>query len=263
MMGGMNWGKFLLSKSYTKIYTMVASIMQQLRLLAWKTTLEKRRSWGAIVGQTLIPLSMCFLLIVIYEAIAGGSYNGIIDQLFMPVGLVIVIPIITTTVVSEKSTRLLESMKMMGLSETAYFLNLLLIEGVAYGFLVGLFIACFAISGYIDFRNGSIPSAAMEDSAASARINYFLLTSSNMSTQAWGTLQNVDKPSPQIAISSYELGVLFHNAISTPALVHAGITTDGAAGRRLPADPPGPPRRRRASGRRARASPSRRRPCPT
>ena len=73
-----------------------------------------------------------------------------------------------------------------------------------------------------------------ERPAASARINYFLLTSSNMSTQAWGTLQNVDKPSPQIAISSYELGVLFHNAISTPALVHAGITTDGAAGRRLP-----------------------------
>ena len=131
---------------------MVASTKQQLRLLLWKTTIEKRRSWSAI-APSVIPLSMCFLLIVIYEAIVPG-YKGKIEQQFMPVALVIVIPTITTTVVAEKSTRLLESMKMMGLSEVAYFLNLLLVEGVLYGFFIGFLIACFA----------KIPNAWAKDS---------------------------------------------------------------------------------------------------
>ena len=62
----------------------------------------------------------------------------------MPFGLIVTIPALTTTIVAEKSTRLLESMKMMGLSETAYWMNIVLVEGLIYGTILGFLVACGA-----------------------------------------------------------------------------------------------------------------------
>ena len=91
---------------------------------------------------TVIPLAMVFMLIVIYELLLGKNYNGMLEFMFMPFGLIVTIPAITTTIVAEKSSRLLESMKMMGLSETAYWMNILVVEGLFYGTILGFFVAC-------------------------------------------------------------------------------------------------------------------------
>ena len=80
-----------------------------------------------------------------------------------------------------------------------------------------------------------------------AKINYFLLTSANMSKQAWGQLQNVDKPGepPQIAISSYELGVLFFNP-ATPAsssassAASASFSSESVSSSKSSSEPPLP-----------------------
>ena len=82
---------------------------------------------------------------------------------------------------------------------------------------------------------------------SAAKINYFLLTSANMSKQAWGQLQNVDKPGepPQIAISSYELGVLFFNP-ATPAsssassAASASFSSESASSSKSSSEPPLP-----------------------
>lgn len=117
------------------------SILDQLRLLCWKTMLEKTRSWYKIASDVAMPISVCFLSIVLYETMLGKSYNGFIEPYIAPLGLMLIIPTITTTVVSEKSTRLVESMKMMGLSEITYWTNMILLDGVIYGFLCGMVVA--------------------------------------------------------------------------------------------------------------------------
>ena len=91
---------------------------------------------------TVIPLAMVFLLITIYELLLGSSYNGALEHMFMPFALIVTIPALTTTVVAEKSTRLLESMKMMGLDETAYWMHIVLMEGFIYGTILGFLVAC-------------------------------------------------------------------------------------------------------------------------
>ena len=67
----------------------------------------------SLIVQLWGPLAMCFLLIVFYEVMFGRDYRGYLEELFMPAALIIVIPTVTTTVVSEKATRLTESMKIM------------------------------------------------------------------------------------------------------------------------------------------------------
>ena len=42
-------------------------------------------------------------------------------------------------------------------------------------------------------------------------VHWSLLTSSNMSTKAWGLLQNCDTSRPDFCVASYELGVLLFN----------------------------------------------------
>ena len=84
-------------------------------------------------------------------------------------------------------------------------------------------------------------------SEGDVKINYFLLTSANMSKQAWGTLQNVDSARPQIAIASYELGVLFFNTTPEyPTLAHAASGVERADQLLLPIPYAIPPSRYRA-----------------
>eukprot|EP00940_MAST-03C_sp_MAST-3C-sp2_P001325 g1325.t1 len=126
-------------------------LQRQVRLLMWKSFIEKKRSWYSLIGQGAGPIAMCFLLIVFYEVMFNRTYQGFLEELFMPAALIIVIPTVTTTVVAEKSTRLTESMKMMGLTETAYFLNLLLVEGIIFGAVMGAIVGGIAkVPNFLD-----------------------------------------------------------------------------------------------------------------
>lgn len=93
-------------------------MIDQLRLLCWKSLLEKKRSWYKITSDVAMPIAVCFLSIALYETLLGRLYNGFIEPYVAPLGFILLIPTITTTVVSEKSTRLVESMKMV--SPVAY-----------------------------------------------------------------------------------------------------------------------------------------------
>ena len=133
-------------------------VFSQVRLLCWKRYLEMTRNpteLGKLVG---IPCLFFLLVILLYANMSSLFKYGLIPYGFFEVFLIppafwIVIQRCCVYVMHEKIHKLKESMQMMGLYETSYYISLFITEALMSGFVLSLVTSLFTL--YPHFFNNA------------------------------------------------------------------------------------------------------------
>ena len=133
----------------------IIKIITQLKLLLWKRRVEIMNQKYEIIKYFFPPFLFFILMILLYSVFKLFSSGGIEDYL-VPLAFWIFIQKTIINIMYEKSTRLQESMRMMGLSDLAYWISYFISDGIILGFLLSLF--CCIISLYGLFNNGNFGS---------------------------------------------------------------------------------------------------------
>ena len=74
----------------------------------------------------------------------GAKSSGILELLFCPFMYIAAVQLTTVSLVEEKCSKLRESMRIMGLRETSYWLSYILVDVVIMGFLLSFFMCVWA-----------------------------------------------------------------------------------------------------------------------
>ena len=122
---------------------------RQLGLLLWKDFTQKARNKKSTILYFLLPASVFFLVWIFYQLFNSGnngSSSGMVELFLIPFAFIIVLQLTASSIVSEKSLRLLEAMRMMGLRELPYWASYLLADGVIMNFLLSLWLSILAIA---------------------------------------------------------------------------------------------------------------------
>jgi hypothetical protein len=126
-------------------------IMKQIKLLLWKRKVEIFNQRYELV-KYLGPPGLFFLfMILLYEVLGLGQ--GGIEEYIVPLAFWIFLQKNVVNIMYEKWSRLQESMRMMGLSDTAYWISYFISDGIILGFLVTFF--CCILSTYGLFNSGN------------------------------------------------------------------------------------------------------------
>ena len=118
-------------------------VQKQLGLLLWKSFTIKTRGLRTTAFYFGLPFVVFFMIWILYETF-GIDSNGIIELLVAPFAFIMVLQLTCVSLVSEKSTRLRESMRMMGMREMPYWLSYLVADGIAMNLMLSLFLAAFS-----------------------------------------------------------------------------------------------------------------------
>lgn len=132
--------------------TMLASVpflekfALQIKLLLWKRLQESTKSkWDLLY--VLLPawlfLALCLLLYKQFSFFVDGT----LEPLFVPLAFWVFVQRIVVQIMSEKQSRLQESMRMMGLYDSAYWISYFLSDGVILGFVMSFSCACVSAGG--------------------------------------------------------------------------------------------------------------------
>jgi len=119
---------------------------RQLGLLLWKSFLEKSRQKKAVGLYFGIPMLILLVCLLTYGSFNSWASSGTIELFVVPFGFVVALQLPTVSLVSEKSARLKESMRMMGMREAPYWASYFVADGVFMGGLLSLVLtttACF------------------------------------------------------------------------------------------------------------------------
>jgi len=125
-----------------------ATFWYQLKvMLVKKHYVIRKRSMGQnfqLFGLPLVALLLCFLLYVAFPRPGGKrTSSGFLELLFTPIALVMLMQALVVTVVAEKASRMLESMKIMSLRESVYW-TAHTVEAAVAGALVAFLVACLS-----------------------------------------------------------------------------------------------------------------------
>jgi hypothetical protein len=124
----------------------------QVKLLLWKRYCESTKSKLDLL-KVIVPALLFFvLLILIYEVFTFFSPDGI-EAFFVPFAFWIFIQRIVVQIMYEKSSRLQESMRMMGLSDSAYWTSYFISDGVILGFVLSFLCAMMTLGGLFNDAN--------------------------------------------------------------------------------------------------------------
>lgn len=135
-----------------------ASFWYQLKvMLAKKHYVIRKRSLGQNVqqfGLPLVAMLLCFLLYVAFPRPGGKrSSSGFLELLFTPIALIMLMQALVVTVVAEKASRILESMKIMSLRESVYW-SAHAVESAVAGVCVAFLVASLSAATGL-YRMGS------------------------------------------------------------------------------------------------------------
>ncbi len=126
--------------------------LSQVKLMMWKRNLELTNQKYEIYFYTLPPLMGVLLLVLLYnsfEVFPSGTFEAYI----VPISTWVFSVKVIVAIVHEKSSKLHESMKMMGLHETSYWLSYFLYDGILIGgilsFLSGLLSLAHVFDGNV------------------------------------------------------------------------------------------------------------------
>jgi hypothetical protein len=124
----------------------------QIQLLLWKRYKESTKTkWDLI--KVILPAIMFFvLLILIYEVFSFFSPDGI-EPFFVPLAFWIFMQRLVVQIMWEKSSRLQESMRMMGLSDVAYWTSYFISDGIILGFILSFLCTIFTVGGLFNEAN--------------------------------------------------------------------------------------------------------------
>lgn len=101
----------------------------------------------------MLPCTIFFVIYLLYATFAQGDSSGAIEVFLAPFAFVIVLQASTVSLVTEKSLRLVEALRMTGLREAPYWGSLVLFDGVVMGAALSFILTCIAAVTKI-FHNG-------------------------------------------------------------------------------------------------------------
>jgi hypothetical protein len=140
------------SKSSITAKSWAEKIAFQIQLLLWKRFLESTKSKWELL-KVLLPAWLFFtLLIILYENFDFFAAGGL-EPLFVPIAFWVFVQRIVVQIMHEKSTRLQESMRMMGLSDVAYYAAYFLSDGVILGFIMSFTCVIMSTGGLFNEAN--------------------------------------------------------------------------------------------------------------
>jgi len=139
------------SSSYP-IEQQVSQFISQVLLLLWKRYREIRKSKWNIIRLVLPPLLFFTLLILLYEGFSFFNGGGV-ERFVVPLSFWVYIQRVVIQIMYEKSTRLQESMQMMGLSNLAYWTSYFISEGVLIGFTLSFLCSIMTVGGLFNHAN--------------------------------------------------------------------------------------------------------------
>eukprot|EP01032_Pedospumella_encystans_P032039 gene32039-36170_t len=130
----------------------VGNFLFQVKLLLWKRYLESTKSkWDLL--KVLLPAVLFFILMILLYAVFDFFAAGAIEPFLVPLAFWIYIQRIVVQIMFEKSSRLQESMRMMGLSDVAYYTSYFISDGVILGFLLSFLVTLFTVGGLFNGAN--------------------------------------------------------------------------------------------------------------
>lgn len=127
-------------------------MMHQTKLLAWKRYVEVKKSYWEfvrILGPPFLFFVLCHLAYATFDFFSPGG----VEPFLVPFAFFIFAQRIVLQIMYEKSNRLQEAMKMMGLLDSSYWLSYFLVEAIITGFVVSFM--CAVISGGVLFNDGN------------------------------------------------------------------------------------------------------------
>mmetsp|Transcript_13128 Transcript_13128/g.14208 ORF Transcript_13128/g.14208 Transcript_13128/m.14208 type:complete len:1376 (-) Transcript_13128:742-4869(-) len=127
--------------SFTKVF------ISQIRLLIWKRYCESTKTKLDIMKVAVPPLLFFLVTLLLYKVFDGLFSPGGIEAYLLIPGFWIYIQRIVVQILYEKGSRLQESMKMMGLYESTYWISYFITDGIILGFLLSFICALISLGG--------------------------------------------------------------------------------------------------------------------
>lgn len=131
----------------------VSRVIFQIRLLIWKRWRESTKSKWDIVKINLPAIMFFSLLLLIYKVFKGLFFPDGAEAFIVPLAFWIFMQRLVVQIMHEKATRLQESMRMMGLSDIAYWASYFLFDGVFIGFILSFLCCLFSTGGLFNDAN--------------------------------------------------------------------------------------------------------------
>jgi hypothetical protein len=99
------------------------------------------------VAKVLCPAILFFILMLLVYGVVKVFHMGAIEPFLVPLAFWTFLQRIVVQVMYEKSTRLQESMRMMGLSDAAYWSSYFISDGILLGLLLSFIGAILSAGG--------------------------------------------------------------------------------------------------------------------
>jgi hypothetical protein len=143
----------LISKEQTIPRTQSEKLVFQIRLLIWKRWAESTKS-KLDLAKVIVPAVLFFVLLILLYAVIPNLFapDGI-EAFFVPFAFWIYMQRLVVHIMYEKASRLQESMRMMGLSDTAYWTSYFISDGVILGFVLSFVCCIFTTGGLFNDAN--------------------------------------------------------------------------------------------------------------
>eukprot|EP01038_Epipyxis_sp_PR26KG_P007819 gene7819-10621_t len=125
----------------------------QIQLLIWKRFKETTKSKWDIVKLILPSISFFVLIILIYNLIKNLFDPDGVEPFLVPLAFWLFIQRMVVQILNEKATRLQESMRMMGLYDSAYWISYFIYDGIITGFVLSFFCAILSTAGLFNNAN--------------------------------------------------------------------------------------------------------------
>eukprot|EP00286_Rhodomonas_abbreviata_P007959 CAMPEP_0181335448 /NCGR_PEP_ID=MMETSP1101-20121128/26837_1 /TAXON_ID=46948 /ORGANISM="Rhodomonas abbreviata, Strain Caron Lab Isolate" /LENGTH=1401 /DNA_ID=CAMNT_0023445569 /DNA_START=43 /DNA_END=4248 /DNA_ORIENTATION=+ len=133
----------------------LSKLTLQIKLLLWKRLQESTKSNWELLNVFLPAWTFFAMMLLMYSAFKFLAAGGI-EPFLVPMSFWIFVQRIVVQVMTEKESRLQESMRMMGLSDVAYYTGYFLSDGVILGFILSF--SCAIISAAGLFNDGDFGS---------------------------------------------------------------------------------------------------------
>ena len=130
----------------------LSTLFFQIKLLVWKRFLESTKSKWDLV-KVILPAVLFFALMLLLYSVFDFIAAGGLEEFIVPLAFWIYIQRIVVQIMFEKSSRLQESMRMMGLSDSAYWTSYFVSEGVVVGFILSFVLAIISAGGLFNDGN--------------------------------------------------------------------------------------------------------------
>lgn len=132
--------------------TAVDKMLFQIKLLLWKRYLESTKNKWELL-KVAIPAVLVFILLILVYSVFDFFAAGGIEPFLVPLAFWIFIQRLVVQIMFEKSSRLQESMRMMGLTDVAYWTSYFISDGIVLGFLLSFLCTLFSAGGLFNGAN--------------------------------------------------------------------------------------------------------------